>query len=254
MSEPILFPRERRSPRGPRRRLVGVVVPVYNEKHVLERSVRRLHDFLKTELSYDFVITIADNAGTDRTWDIARRLADALAPVRAVHLDRKGRGRALRHIWSASVADVVADVDVDLFTDLNGFLPLVTPLLSGHSDLAIGSRLARGAHTARGPKWEIISGCYNLLLRAVMRARFSDAQCGFKAARAEVVKALLPVVEDEEVVSSTPSCCCSPNESACGCKRLPCAGRRTSAQRGRELNPAGDVISEFVDEFPPHRR
>ncbi|MBD2892524.1 hypothetical protein amrb99_14340 [Actinomadura sp. RB99] len=89
-------------------------------------------------------------------------------------------------------------MDVDLSTDLNGFLPLVTRLLSGHSELAIGSRLARGAHTARGPKWEIISGCYNLLLRAVMRARFSDARCGFKAARTEVVKALLPVVEDEE--------------------------------------------------------
>ncbi|MGI5328427.1 dolichyl-phosphate beta-glucosyltransferase [Actinomadura nitritigenes] len=198
MSEPILFPRERRSPRGPRRRLVEVVVPVYNEQRVLERSVRRLHDFLKTGLPYDFVITIADNASTDRTWDVARRLADALAPVRAVHLDRKGRGRALRHVWSASVADVVAYMDVDLSTDLNGFLPLVTPLLSGHSDLAIGSRLARGAHTTRGPKREIISRCYNLLLRAVMRARFSDAQCGFKAARTEVVQALLPVVEDEE--------------------------------------------------------
>ncbi|MER6808772.1 glycosyltransferase family 2 protein [Spirillospora sp. NPDC000708] len=130
MSEPILFPRERRSPRGPRWRLVGVVVPVYNEQHVLERSVRGLRDFLKTGLSYDFVITIADNAGTDRTWDIARRLADALAPVRAVHLDRKGRGRALRHIWSASVADVVAYMDVDLSTDLNGSLSLVKPLLA----------------------------------------------------------------------------------------------------------------------------
>ncbi|WP_433465854.1 dolichyl-phosphate beta-glucosyltransferase [Spirillospora sp. CA-128828] len=196
MSEPILFPRERRFPRVPSRRLVEVVVPVYNEERVLERSIRRLHAYLQAELPYDFVITIADNASTDRTWDVATRLA--LPGVRAVHLDEKGRGRALRRVWSASAADVVAYMDVDLSTDLRGFLPLVMPLLSGHSDLAIGSRLARGARIVRGPKREIISRCYNLLLRTAMRARFSDAQCGFKAARTEIVQALLPAVEDEE--------------------------------------------------------
>ena len=87
-------------------------------------------------------------------------------------------------------------MDVDLSTDLAALLPLVAPLLSGHSDLAIGSRLARGARVVRGAKREFISRCYNLILRASLAARFTDAQCGFKAIRADVAARLLPLVQD----------------------------------------------------------
>jgi putative flippase GtrA len=177
--------------------MVEVVVPVYNEQEVLEASIWRLHGYLKASFPFSFRITIADNASTDATWPLARRLAEQLPDVRAVHVPQKGRGRALRQVWSASDAAVVAYMDVDLSTGLEALLPLVAPLLSGHSDLAIGSRLANGAAVVRGPKRELVSRCYNLLLKATMRARFSDAQCGFKAGRTEVVKALLPAVEDQ---------------------------------------------------------
>jgi putative flippase GtrA len=180
------------------RPLIEVAVPVHNEERVLAASVRRLHDYLTATLPYRFLITIADNASTDRTFEVAERLAAEMPRVRAVHLEGKGRGRALRHVWSASTADVVAYMDVDLSTDLGAFLPLIAPLVSGHSDLAIGSRLSRSAAVVRGPKREFISRAYNLLLRTVLAARFSDAQCGFKAGRADVVRALLPAVEDEE--------------------------------------------------------
>ena len=183
-----------RAPAGP---LVDLVVPVHNEQHVLEASIRRLHGYLKASFPFSFRITIADNASTDATWPLARRLGQQLPGVRAVHVPQKGRGRALRQVWSASDAAVVAYMDVDLSTGLEALLPLVAPLLSGHSDLAIGTRLANGAAVVRGPKRELISRGYNLLLRTAMRARFSDAQCGFKAGRAEVVRALLPAVEDQ---------------------------------------------------------
>jgi putative flippase GtrA len=89
-------------------------------------------------------------------------------------------------------------MDVDLSTDLDALLPLDAPLVSGHSDLAIGTRLAPGARVVRGPKREVISRVYNLLLKATMRSGFSDAQCGFKAVRADVARELLPMVEDQE--------------------------------------------------------
>jgi putative flippase GtrA len=182
------------TPRGP---LIEVAIPVYNEEHVLAASVRRLHAYLTENFPYRFVITIADNASTDRTWEVAERLSLEISEVEAVHLDRKGRGRALRYVWGTSEADVVAYMDVDLSTDLDAFLPLIAPLVSGHSDLAIGSRLSRGSAVVRGPKREVISRAYNLLLRTTLAARFSDAQCGFKAGRAEIVRALLPAVEDQ---------------------------------------------------------
>ncbi|MEV4899239.1 glycosyltransferase, partial [Nonomuraea sp. NPDC055795] len=179
-------------------RLVEVVVPVHNEQRALRASVTRLHAYLLATFPYGFRITIADNASTDGTWPLAGELAAELPHVRAVHLEEKGRGRALRRVWSRSDADVVSYMDVDLSTDLDAFLPLVAPLLSGHSDLAIGTRLAPAARVERGPKREVISRCYNLLLHALLGARFTDAQCGFKAVRAEVARALLPAVEDEQ--------------------------------------------------------
>jgi putative flippase GtrA len=176
--------------------LVEVVIPVYNEERVLAANIRQLHTYLTFDFPYSFVITIADNASTDATFAIAQQLATELPEVKAVHLDLKGRGRALRFAWGESSADVVAYMDVDLSTSLDAFLPLVAPLLTGHSDLAIGSRLSRGSAVVRGRKREFISRGYNLLLRTALAARFSDAQCGFKAGRTEIVRALLPAVED----------------------------------------------------------
>src|SRR5213595_3700455 len=175
---------------------VDIVVPVRNEERDLAPSVRRLVAYLRESFPFRAQITIADNGSTDATWAIAGRLARELPEVRAVHMDLPGRGRALRDIWSKSEAEVLAYMDVDLSTDLNALLPLVAPLLSGHSDLAIGTRLARGSRVIRGPKRELISRGYNLLLRTLMGARFSDAQCGFKAIRRDQARALLPLTRD----------------------------------------------------------
>jgi putative flippase GtrA len=175
---------------------VEIVVPVYNEAAGLEQSVRRLHRFLSDGFPFSWRIVIADNASVDATPEIARGLALRLPGVRQVRLDQKGRGRALRATWSASPAKVVCYMDVDLSTDLRGLLPLVAPLMSGHSDLAIGTRLARGARVVRGPKRELISRGYNRLLHVVLRAHFSDAQCGFKAVRRDALEQLLGDVQD----------------------------------------------------------
>src|SRR6516165_11695748 len=164
---------------------VDIVVPVRNEERDLAPSIRRLVGYLRESFPFTTRITIADNGSTDATWAIADRLARELPEVRAVHMEQPGRGRALRAIWSQSEAEVLAYMDVDLSTDLNALLPLVAPLLSGHSDLAIGTRLDPGAQVTRSAKRELISRAYNGLLRLFLRASFSDAQCGFKAIRTD---------------------------------------------------------------------
>jgi putative flippase GtrA len=176
---------------------VEIVIPVYNEERALAASIHRLHRFLGSRVPFTWQITIADNASTDITPEIARTLAAELDRVRVLRLEEKGRGRALRAAWSASRARVVAYMDVDLSTDLHAFLPLIAPLLTGHSEVAIGSRLARGSRVARGAKRELISRAYNHILRVALRARFTDAQCGFKAVRADVLPELLDAVSDQ---------------------------------------------------------
>ncbi len=181
---------------GAGRPQVEIVVPVRNEERDLGPSIARLHRYVHGAFPFSARITIADNGSTDRTWALAVALSQKHPGVRAARLEEAGRGRALRAVWTASDADVLAYMDVDMSTGLNALLPLVAPLLSGHSDLAIGTRLARSARVARGPRREIISRCYNLLLHATLCTRFSDAQCGFKAIRADRARALLPLVQD----------------------------------------------------------
>jgi glycosyltransferase involved in cell wall biosynthesis len=176
--------------------ILDIAIPVYNEERDLAGSVRRLHDYLVSEVPYLSRITIVDNASTDATLAVAESLADDLTDVEVVHLDQKGRGGALYTAWMASEADVVAYMDVDLSTELSALMPLVAPLISGHSDVAIGSRLAASSRVVRGPKREFVSRSYNLILRSMLGAKFSDAQCGFKAVRADVARQLLPHVAD----------------------------------------------------------
>lgn len=183
-------------PTDPRQATVEIVIPVYNEATSLPTSIPHLVESLSNLVPFTTTVTIADNASIDNTWIVAGELERQLPSVRRVHLDQKGRGRMLKKVWLESQCDVVAYMDVDLSTDLHALLPLLAPLVSDHSDIAIGSRLARSANVVRGSKREFISRTYNHMLRLMMSAHFSDAQCGFKAMRTDVARAILPHVED----------------------------------------------------------
>jgi glycosyltransferase involved in cell wall biosynthesis len=177
---------------------IEIIVPVYNESAQLAERITRLRSFLDESFPFRTLVTVVDNASTDATFAVATEMAESTPGIAVMHLLKKGRGHALRSAWSTSVAPVVAYMDVDLSTSLSALLPLVAPLISGHRDLAIGTRLARGARVVRGPKRELISRAYNYLLKLSLRGRFTDAQCGFKALRREFALELLPLIQDDE--------------------------------------------------------
>jgi glycosyltransferase involved in cell wall biosynthesis len=177
---------------------VDVVIPVYNEEQDLPRNIPVLYHFLQSEaFPYRWRIVIADNASTDSTPAVARRLSDELPGVEYLRIDRKGRGIALKTAWGQSQADVVSYMDVDLSTDLAAFPALVRAVAEGGYHLATGTRLARGAQVRRSLKREVLSRGYVALLKLALQVRFSDAQCGFKAARTAAFKALLPLLRND---------------------------------------------------------
>jgi len=177
---------------------VDVVVPVYNEEGDLERSITVLRQFLLDNVDYDWRIVIADNASQDRTLEIAKELAERYPDqVTWIHLDQKGRGRALRKAWTESDADIVSYMDVDLSTDLSAFPLLIDSLIDSEYDVAIGSRLKKGAQVQRRLKREIISRIYNLIIKLMFCNKFSDAQCGFKAVTRRVVRDIVPLIKDQ---------------------------------------------------------
>jgi glycosyltransferase involved in cell wall biosynthesis len=157
--------------RNPLETRVEIVVPVRNEERELAHSIRRLRSFLDESFPFVTDVCIADNGSTDGTAAVARRLAAELPGVYAVQLAEPGRGRALKAVWSQSTADVLAYMDVDLSTDLNALLPLVAPLVAGHSDVAIGTRLTRGSRVVRGPELQHLAarGSRHPLQRCAVR-------------------------------------------------------------------------------------
>lgn len=179
------------------RRTLNVVLPVYNEEAELAASVDKLVAHLTASFAdFDWRVTIADNASTDRTLAIAGDLANRHSSVRVLHLSEKGRGRAVKEAWSEDTADILAYMDLDLSTDLTHFPPLVRSLLSGY-DIAIGSRnLPASRVTGRTFARTVTSKGYIFLIRLMFPARFSDAQCGFKAVTRAVVHELIPQVAD----------------------------------------------------------
>ena len=175
---------------------VDVVVPVHNEEKALARSVAVLRDFLAGNLSCRWRIVIADNGSVDGTLAIAKDLSQRYPDVRYIQLELKGRGRALRKAWMESDADVVSYMDVDLSTKLDALPELIRALDEGY-DIAVGSRLMRGSRVKRSLKREVTSRGYNLLIKAMFRPSFSDAQCGFKAVKRDVVQELVPLIKDQ---------------------------------------------------------
>jgi glycosyltransferase involved in cell wall biosynthesis len=175
---------------------VDVVLPVYNEERVLERSVRTLHLFLTDNLAHEWRILIADNGSTDRTQEIGAKLAEELANVELMHIPEPGRGRALTRAWLVSDADVLTYMDIDLSTDLGAFPKLVSAVAEGGYEVAAGSRLSAESETTRSMKREVLSRGFVFIINTIMGTKLRDTQCGFKAIRRECAQKLLPFVQD----------------------------------------------------------
>jgi glycosyltransferase involved in cell wall biosynthesis len=175
---------------------VDVVLPVYNEEHVLERSVRTLHIFLGDNLAHEWRILIADNGSKDRTQEIGERLAAELANVELLHIPEAGRGRALTRAWLASDADVLTYMDIDLSTDMGSFPKLVNAIAHEGYDIAAGSRLSGESETTRSLKREVLSRGFVFIINTLMGTKLRDTQCGFKAISRDCARKLLPLVQD----------------------------------------------------------
>ena len=178
---------------------LDIVLPVYNEAHVIAGSVERLRAYLQeTNFPYSWRIVVADNASTDTTLAVAHQLEDTYPDVTVVHLPQKGRGRALRKAWLESQADAMCYMDIDLSTDLAALLPLTKAVLEEEYDVATGSRMTRGSQITRSLRREITSRGLIFLIKVAFLSKLSDTQCGFKAITRQAAQELLPRVENEE--------------------------------------------------------
>lgn len=192
------IPKQIDATKPPPRVTVEVVIPVYNEESALPDSIKKLHGHMTTNFTnFQWNILIADNGSSDRTLQVANSLNQKMNNIEVLHLDKKGRGRALLRAWMQSKAEVICYMDVDLSTNLKSLMPLVNAIAKHGADIAIGSRLIKGSKVAnRSLKREILSRGYILIIKLMFFVKFSDAQCGFKAISRKTARILLPLIKD----------------------------------------------------------
>jgi len=179
---------------------VEITIPVYNEEKELEKNITTLYNFCSKNLKkYDWHITIADNASTDNTPIVASTMSKKNPKILYFRLEQKGRGRAVKRVWSQSRCDYCVYMDLDLSTDLI-HLPNILRKLGAGYDVAIGSRLAKGARVeGRTFLRELTSRVLNFFfIQFFFHTHFTDAQCGFKGVTRNIVENLIPKIKDNE--------------------------------------------------------
>ena len=178
---------------------VSVVLPAYNEEEAIERTVRVTVETLASFLPDDaFEVVVAEDGCTDRTPEIAERLAAGDERVRHLHSDdRLGRGGALEFAFERAAGDTLVYFDTDMATDMRHLEELVESVRSGECDIATGSRWLPGNKAERPTERAVSSLGYNTLVRLFLRSDLQDHQCGFKAFSRAAVEELRDAVEDE---------------------------------------------------------
>jgi glycosyltransferase involved in cell wall biosynthesis len=179
---------------------VEITIPVYNEEKELEKNILILHDFCQKNLkNYDWNITIADNASSDNTPILASALEKKYPQISNFRLEQKGRGRAVKRVWTESGKDVCVYMDLDLSTDLIHLPNILKKLCDGY-DIAVGSRLAKGARVeGRTFLRELTSRALNFFfIQFFFHTHFTDAQCGFKGVTKNIVRNLIPKIKDND--------------------------------------------------------
>ncbi len=170
--------------------LLSVVIPAFNEERRLLPTLGKLGAYLSAQ-SYSTEVLIADDGSSDGTVGVVETFARTVKfPVRALSLEHRGKGHAVRVGMLEATGDFRFMCDADLampVDELGKFLP---PTLVG-CDVAIGSREAPGAHRYAEPAYRHLMGrVFNLWVRMLTVKGISDTQCGFKCFTARAAKAL----------------------------------------------------------------
>ncbi len=179
---------------------LNIILPVYNEHLRLEAGVRGTVNYFNSIQEKDYELTIVDNASTDDTQTIARRLSEEYPNVQYIRLNEKGVGVAFRAGIKANSAPIVGYMDIDLSTDVKHLSEMLELFRTrAEIDMVNASRWNKQSDTT-GRKWyrNITSFGLTMLLKLGLKMRATDAICGFKFFRKETVETLIAQTSDVE--------------------------------------------------------
>jgi glycosyltransferase involved in cell wall biosynthesis/precorrin-6B methylase 2 len=175
---------------------LSILIPVYNERAVAERSISGvLAAPLPEEIDRELVIV--DDCSTDGTWAILERLAASFPQIRLFrHEKNAGKGAAVRTAISHATGDFALIQDADLEYDPAEYPRLLRPLLDGHADAVFGSRYMAGEQTRILPFWHsMINKGLTLVSNMFCNLNLTDMETCYKVFRTDLLKSV-PIRSD----------------------------------------------------------
>lgn len=171
--------------------LVSILIPVYNERTVLERSIAQVLGAPLPE-NMDRELIIVDDCSTDGTSAILERLAATEPSIRLFrHEYNQGKGAAVRTAIQKARGDFCLVQDADLEYDPKEYPKLLRPLLDGHADAVFGSRYMAGEQTRVLPFWHsVINKTLTLISNMFCNLNLTDMETCYKVFRTDLLKSI----------------------------------------------------------------
>jgi glycosyltransferase involved in cell wall biosynthesis len=175
---------------------LSILVPVYNERAVVERSLALV---LAAPLPEDMEreLILVDDCSTDGTSAVLDRFAASDARIRLIrHPVNRGKGAAVRTAIQHASGDFCLVQDADLEYDPSEYPRLLKPLLDGHADAVFGSRYVRGEQTRILPFWHsMINRFLTLVSNMFCNLNVTDMETCYKVFRTDLLKSI-PIRSD----------------------------------------------------------
>lgn len=166
---------------------LSVVIPCYNEVKTLKAVV----DKVRGSPVEDIEIVIIDDASTDRTQELLKKVIEPLVSKVIYHERNMGKGAALRSGFKAATGDVIVVQDADLEYDPHELALLMEPIMSGKADVVFGSRFMGGRPHRVVYFWHMLGNRFLTILSNVFtNINLTDMETCYKMFRAEVIKSI----------------------------------------------------------------
>jgi len=175
---------------------VSILIPVYNERTVVERSLSLVLAAPLPE-NMERELVIVDDCSTDGTWEILQRLARDFPEIRLYrHEKNAGKGAAVRTAVDLATGDFALVQDADLEYDPAEYPRLLRPLLDGHADAVFGSRYMSGEQSRVLPFWHsMINKALTIVSNMFCNLNLTDMETCYKVFRTDLLKSI-PIRSD----------------------------------------------------------
>lgn len=168
---------------------VSILIPAFNEVRTIETVVKAVRAVRMEGVSFEVVVI--DDASTDGTDAVCRRLVGGAIDVFERQPKNRGKGAAIRRALEVASGEIVLIQDADLEYSPSEYPKLLGPILADKADVVIGSRFAGSEAHRVVYFWHMVGNRFLTLLSNILTdINLTDMECGYKAFRSELLKSV----------------------------------------------------------------